>query len=413
MKVLLINTEHALLGGAHTVYLNTAEMLKKAGVEVVFFAMHSSKELPCEQSGFFAKANNRKNVFQYVKNSFYNSDAAKCLQRLLDAEHPDIAHVHLMWGNLSPSILDVLKKNHIPVVHTVHDYAMICARATLKANDGSVCEKCKGGGFCQSIKTRCLNGSLVKSVVATTEMSRRYKKHHPADFIDHFHFVSHFCADKHTEMDSRFTNVPQTVLYNVPDNLVVKMSDGVKNETYTNYYLYYGRLAYEKGIKTLIGAVGQMRSVHLKIVGTGSLEESLKDSCSNNGINNVEFLGFKKGEELYEIVQNAKFVCVPSEWYENNPMTIIEAYTLGTPVIAAKIGGIPEIVDDGKTGFLFESASVKSLVNSLKRSEELSREDYNQMKIAAKEFANFKFEREKYVERLLGIYSETINDYNR
>lgn len=413
MKVLLINTEHALLGGAHTVYLNTAEMLKKAGVEVVFFAMHSSKELPCEQSGFFAKANNRKNVFQYVKNSFYNSDAAKCLQRLLDAEHPDIAHVHLMWGNLSPSILDVLKKNHIPVVHTVHDYAMICARATLKANDGSVCEKCKGGRFCESIKTRCHNGSFMKSIVATMEMSHRYKKHHPVDLINHFVFVTNFCANKHCELDGRFDNASKSVLYNVPDEEVVRLSNDDLTDSFDGGYLYYGRLAYEKGLWTLISAFAERKNLKLKVVGTGPLSDMLVERCKKEKINNVEFLGFKSGEELYRIVQNAKFVCAPSEWYENGPMTVIEGATLGTPSIGARIGAIPELIKDGETGFLFESASVDSLVDTLNRSEELTREKYYQMKMAAKEYAHTKFEREKYVERLCNIYMQTINEYNR
>jgi glycosyltransferase involved in cell wall biosynthesis len=413
MKVLLINPEHALLGGAHTVYLNTGDMLRQAGVDVVFFAMHCDKEIPCEQSAFFAKPNNRRDVLKYVRNSFYNRDAAMCLQRLIDKERPDIAHIHLMWGSLSPSILDVLKKNGIPVVHTVHDYAMLCSRATLKGNDGAVCEKCAGGHYCQSIKTRCSNGSALKGAISALEMNWRNKKHHPVDFIDHFLFVSHFCAVKHCEMDLKFKDAAKTVLYNIPDRLVVKIAQESVPDTYDDYYLYYGRLAYEKGIGTLIEAFKDKPNIQLKVVGTGPIEKSLKEKCSSLNIKNVEFLGFKSGEELYHIVQNAKYVCVPSEWYENNPMTIIEAYTLSTPMVAARIGGIPEIVEDQSTGFLFQPGDVESLKSTIDKCESLTKEAYYRMKSNAQNFAKVKFEREKYVQRLCAIYEQVINTYRK
>ena len=411
MKVLLINSEHAPMGGAHTVYLNTADMLTKAGFEVICFAMHSSKELPCEHSSYFAAANVRSNTLQYTKNSFYNKDAAHRLQELIDYEHPDIAHIHLMWGCLAPSILVVLKKNRIPVIHTVHDYAMICSKVTLKANDGSVCERCKGGHFIQSIKTRCHGGSLVRSVVTGAEIYFRNKCYHPVDYIDLFHYVSFFCAEKHKEMDNRFVNAKQFVLYNVPDEKVKKIAEEAMPNTNRSYYLFYGRLAYEKGISTLIDAFSEYKDIKLKIVGTGPLETQLKEKCRSGNYHNIEFLGFKTGIELYKIVQYAKFVCVPSEWYENNPMTIIEAYTLGTPVIASRIGGIPEIVKQWETGFLFESGKKKDLIQVIQRSESLEPEQYRKMKFKAKEYAHNNFERDSYVQRLIEIYNNTINHY--
>lgn len=409
MKVLMINSGHFLGGGAHTVYLSNATMLRDVGVEVVYFAQHTNKELPCEQSEFFPKEIPQNKRFQYIKNRFYNKEAAHCLQRLLDKEHPDIAHVHLMWGTIAPSILEVLKKNKIPVVHTVHDYAMICSLATLRSTTGGVCECCAGGHFYESVRTKCHRDSLMRSMIASAEITFRNKRHHPVDLISYFLFVSHFCEVKHCEMDGRFLNAKRSVLYNIPNSKVIELSISEMPDTFDSYYLYYGRLSYEKGVNTLISAFIDNPELKLKIVGTGPLESVLKERCEKSSVQNIEFLGFKTGDELYKIVQGAKFVCVPSEWYENNPMTIVEAYTLGTPVIAARIGGIPEIVDDTNTGYLFESGSVEQLSTVLKKSDKAAIKDYNQMKKMAQKFSKEKFEPQKYIDRLLSVYQETLN----
>lgn len=409
MKVLMINSGHFLGGGAHTVYLSNTAMLREAGVEVINFAQHSNKDLPCEQSEFFPKEIPQSKKLQYIKNRFYNKEAAQCLQRLLDKEHPDIAHVHLMWGTIAPSILEVLKKNNIPVVHTVHDYAMICSLATLRSTSGKVCERCSGGRFFESAKTRCHRDNWLRSYIASIEIASRNKRHHPVNLITHFLFVSHFCENKHCDMDSRFVKAKKNVLYNIPNANVIELAKERIPDTFNSYYLYYGRLSYEKGVNTLISAFIENPQLTLKIVGTGPLEANLKERCEKAGVGNIEFLGFKTGEELYRIVQEAKYVCVPSEWYENNPMTIVEAYTLGTPVIAARIGGIPEIVEDNNTGYLFESSSVEQLCLALNKSFNVTEEDYNQMKKNAQMFSEEKFEPQKYIDRLLTIYQETIN----
>lgn len=410
MKVLLINIGHSRDGGAFTVYLNTAEMLRASGIQVVQFALHSANELPCEQADYFAKEVTQSHPIDYVLKRFYNTDAAHCLQHLIDDVHPDVAHVHLMWGGLAPSILNILRRNCIPVVHTVHDYAMICSMVTLRGRDGTICERCKGGRFWESVKTRCHGGSLFRSLIAASEITCRNKRFHPVDLVSHFLFVSNFCLEKHCEMDNRFQKANKSVLYNIPDSRIVKIAEEPLPDTFDSYYLYYGRLSYEKGLETLIKSFTNRPNQLLKVVGTGPLEEKLKSFCKKIGAKNIEFVGFKTGNDLFRIVQKAKFVCVPSEWYENNPMTIVESYTLGTPVIAARIGGIPEIVEEYRTGFLFESGSQESLEIVMQESESLDKESYLQMKKAARSFANATFQKDLYVERLMSLYQEILNN---
>ncbi len=409
MKVLLINMGHSRGGGAFTVYLNTTEMLRRSGVEVVNFALHSDGEIDCDQSLYFAREIKQTKPIDYVVKRFYNIDAAHCLQRLIDAEHPDVAHIHLMWGGLAPSILEVLKNNNIPVVHTVHDYAMICSLSTLRAMDGKPCERCKGGKRFEIVKTRCHKGNYLRSAIAALEMSYRCKFHHPVGLISHFIFVSHFCEKKHCEMDDMFSKSCRSVLYNVPDELVEKLSSMPVPNTYESYYLYFGRLSYEKGLDTLVRAFASRPNLKLKIVGSGPLKDRLMNYCKDLAIDNIEFLGFKSGENLYKIVRNAKYVCVPSEWYENNPMTIIEAYTLGTPVIAANIGGIPEIVVEKQTGFLFESGSIDGLLNALDDSVLCSNDEYEKMKNEVKDYSRLMFKREQYIRTLISLYRKVLD----
>lgn len=197
-----------------------------------------------------------------------------------------------------------------------------------------------------------------------------------------------------------------TVLYNFA------LSDGrYTRERNEPYLLYYGRLSHEKGIKTLIEACKENLSVQLKIVGTGPLDKELREEYGNNKI--IEFLGYHSGASLKQLVRNAQFVVVPSEWYENNPMTIVEAYSMGTPVIGAQIGGIPEIVVEGETGFRFESGNSKDLKKTISKAIALETREYEAMRKAAYRFYQENFSPEKHYEKLMAFYKHTLEQYER
>ena len=172
------------------------------------------------------------------------------------------------------------------------------------------------------------------------------------------------------------------------------------------YFLFFGRLSYEKGIKTLILAFRETPQCRLKIAGTGPLEEELKEFVRENKMDNVEFLGYQSGEPLQKLVSNAYFIMVPSEWYENNPMTIIEGYAAGVPVIGAKIGGIPEIIEDGRTGYLFDSGNKEELVKMINRSNLLDDNEYWTMCDAALKFAKDHFSRDEYYPKLMSFFEK-------
>lgn len=411
MKILLIDNFHYRRGGAEVVYLNTGDMLRANGHKVVYFSQQWEQNIRSEYNCYFPKGIEVSSArglrkIKCVFNYFYNLEAAQQLNKLLKKFHPDIAHIHLFWGGLSPSILNVLKQHHIPVVHTAHDYRMVCPSYAFKDGKGYICERCNAGNFLNCILRKCAKNNLPMSVLMTAEMYFRNTFFHPTKYISTFIFVSKFSRDKHIAHDKRFTMTKNEIMYNFSNSDV--SSNAIAGiDTYSSYYLYYGRLSYEKGIETLILAFSQYRDKNLKIVGTGPLEQSLKEKCQN--LNNIEFLGYKSGDDLYNIIRNAKYVCVTSECYENNPMTIIESYTLYTPVIGASIGGITEIVYNGSTGFAFESGNVTSLCAAINKSAKITQEEYFNMKYSAKKFAETHFNAHKYYESLIKLYSETIN----
>lgn len=407
MKVLLINNLHRKRGGADVVYFNTAKLLEAAGHEVCFFSIQTEDMEKVGDTSLFAPSQDKEGIIGRMRDYCYNKVAASRLQKVIDKYNPDIAHVHLIWGGLSPSILEVLKKIHIPVVHSVHDYRMICPAYTFRSINGEICEACKGGKYYKCALKRCSKGSLPQSVLMAYEMYSRNKKHSPTKLIDGFIFVSEFARQKHLEFNPSFVDAQSIVLYNFwsGENSSVEAS----TTSFDSYYLYYGRLSREKGIRTLISAFEHLPKLQLKVVGEGPEKLDLVKNCEDRGISNIEFLGYKAGKELFDIVSKAKFVCVPSEWYENNPMTIVESYSLGTPVVGARIGGIPEIIRDRETGYIFVSGDVKSLINALTQTDLLTSAEYGIMREAAVEFSLKHFSKESHLQSLLEFYQKVIN----
>lgn len=423
MKVLLINNCFYRRGGSEAVYFGTADLLREMGHEVVFFSMEDDLNIHTDRPEYFV---GRGGKLSQIKDYFNNKRAAQKIEEIINKEHPDIAHAHLLWGGIGPSIFAVLHKHGIPIVHTAHDYRMVCPAYTFRNGRGEVCEKCEGGRYLQCVKGRCAKGSLLQSGLMAAEMFYRNWKWHPAKELDGIIYVSNFSKRKHEETDSRFVGTKNAVLYNF-----TKIGDKYPMvEKDSGYYLYYGRLSGEKGIETLLKVFARHPELTLKVVGTGPLEEELKkkylrtrtesdptEDCASGSITadekkryeNIQFLGYQSGGALAELVRRARYICVPSECYENNPMTIVEAYSMGVPVIGANIGGIPEIIEEGKTGFLFEGRDTESFEKMVLKSFDVSQDEYVSMKKEAQQFAKENFDSEKYKERLEAFYNKVIN----
>ena len=408
MKILLIDVYNYNKGGAETVCFNTGRMLEQHGHNVAYFTLKWSGNKPSPFSKYFPESKEtRRGPFRQIENLanyFYHFEAARKIEQLILDEHPDIAHIHLLWGQITPSIFPVLKKYGIPIIFTVHDYRIVCPAYTFRDGNGRICEACRGRHFYKCLTHTCCKGSKFMSAVMAAEQYFRNAFFNPAKYIDGFIYVSNFAKNIQEKYMPTLKAKRNITLYNFSTDI----SDKPKTMPENKYYLFFGRLSYEKGIKTLLEAFKDTPQCKLKVVGTGPKETELKAFADKNKMLNVEFLGYKQGKELADLVSNAYFVIVPSEWYENNPMSIIESYSVGTPVMGSRIGGIPEIVIDGKTGYQFESGNSNDLIKNITNADTLDKKEYRRLSSCTLIFAHDCFSIENYYSQLIHFYEKFI-----
>lgn len=408
MRVLLINNFHYLRGGSDRIYFETARILKANGHEVGFFSSQSPENEATDFSLFFVtnkELNQQQSFLKKVssaKEFIYNREAVNKLEKLLKEFKPDIVHLHIFQSRLSSAIVKTIKKAGVPSVMTVHEYKILCPVYICLNSKGEICEKCAGGNYLAGVKLKCTQNSYVASAINAIESKVRDQFFNYQNHIDAFVYPSQFIMDKHIQYKGVLKNKSE-VIHNFID--LKKFSPSQEKE---NYYLYYGRLSREKGVPTLVKVWKNFPALKLKIVGSGPEEDLIRKLINELNLSNIELLGAKYGNELTEIIQKATFTIVPSEWYETFGLTIIESYACGTPVIAAAIGGITELVQENKTGFLFESRNETKLHEIIQKTTTLGTENYKYLSISCVELANTDFTEKKYYESLLKVYSTLL-----
>ncbi len=407
-RILQINNCHYRRGGADAVYLNTIKLLRDNGEEVIEFSQKSSNNEQSDYEPYFVrefdplKFNTLKKMF-FSPRQLFSFETANKLKKLIHQEKPDIAHIHLYKGVLTASILKILKKEKIPTCITLHDYSLLCPRNILFDSHNKICERCVKGNSFNCVIHKCNRNKLLYSIINYIEYNINNKLFKPENVFNKIIAVSKFNYVKHQQkknLKGKFVH-----LYNFSPGC----EDLNSNPTKGDYFLYFGRLSNEKGLSTLIESLNrQDENINLKIVGTGDIKQDLEALVNKEGLNNIEFLGYKSGEELKFLIANCSYVIVPSEWYENNPMTIVEAYALGKPVIGSKIGGIPELIEDEVTGFTFEMGNVDDLSEKIREAEKISQQEYNKMSGNARKFALNNFSEKVHYRNLMNIYKSML-----
>jgi len=344
---------------------NLANSLEEAGHEVAYFAMHNERNIDSPWSKYFIdeidfksahKKQTMKNVCAVLGRSIYSFKSKRFIERLIIGYDPDIAWFQTIHNHISPSIIHTLRKYDVPIIWTLHTYTAICLNSTLLC-DGELCEECKPNKYYKAVLRHCKKDSLTASAVGTIA-SYIHKSLRLYHLVDRYISPSKFLRRKFIEF-----GFPPDKISHIP-NLIY--ADRIVPQFGGQYGLYFGRLAPEKGIKTLLKSLKQNADIPFKIAGDGVSAEALKTFARQNGIKNIEFTGFKTGTELAELVRASKFVVVPSEWYENLPYSVMEAFAFGKPVIATNIGGISEMIDDGRNGLLFEYRNHSQLSERLR-----------------------------------------------
>lgn len=407
MKILMVNKFHYIVGGSETYYFALKKLLEEHGHEVIEFSMQDKRNVPSRYEKYFVKNADYENAKGLEKlrlgiNIIYSREAKEKFERLVLDTRPDIIHLHLFQHQISESVLDVIKKYHIPTVYTAHELKMLCPDYKMYTH-GHICEACKGGKYYNCMRNRCIKDSFLKSSLCTAE-AYIHKWRHSYDGIDRIITPSEFYRKKFIE----FGIDPQRVSA-LPNFLDRNMPKSQWTQDHETYYLYFGRLSVEKGIMTLVKAAERTK-VRLYIAGTGDQEEEIRSYIKKHDLKNISLLGFKQGQELSSLVGNAKAVVLPSEWYENGPYSAIEALRLGRPLIGSDIGGIPELIRGN--GFCFQPGSVNSLAHAIEHMENLNQQEYQGKKENSRKLFQDKYTASYHYDRLLKIYTEAIRKTN-
>lgn len=399
MKVLIVNKFLYPNGGSETYIFKLGEFLESQGHEVQYFGMEHEGRIVGNRVDAYTSdmdfhGGSKLSKITYPFKTIYSREARKKIRLVLEDFKPDVCHLNNFNYQLTPSIiLEIVKwrkkaRQKCRIVCTAHDHQLICPNHLCQnPSTGQNCEKCLGGHFINCTKGRCIHGSLAKSAIGTAE-AYFWKLKGAYKYIDKIICCSEFLKKK---MDSNPLFKSKTVaLHNFVDIPEKTEADS------KDYVLYFGRFSIEKGVETLLKVCNSLPDIPFVFAGNGPLEKKVNETP------NIKNMGFCRGAELSKLISEAKFTLCPSECYENCPFSVMESQMLGTPVIGAKIGGIPELIGSGVTGELFESGNA----DELKKKILALYNDENRLRLYSENCSNIHFDTiAEYCVKLLEIYS--------
>jgi len=399
------------VGGTEQVLFELIDILENFDHECIVFSTHHPHNRPSPYEAYFIDRMESydnlglmqvmANITNLVKGVIYSPEARRRVERLIDDLQPQIGHVHVIDHWISPSVLYALRAKGLPVVKSVNDHKLVCPNYLLyNPNKETVCEKCVEGHFYNILLERCHKSSFYSSALLCAGMYIHKWMGVYNNLIDIY-----MVSNRHKEqMLIRAGYDPQKIRV-VPHPINVYSYH--PDNDYGDYCLYFGRFTREKGILTLFRAVEEIPNIKLAMVGTGPQEKELVEWVRLKGLHNIVFWGPKWKEELTAILSKARFVIVPSEWYEGTPMAIYQSFAMGKAVIGSNIGGIPDGIDDGVNGLLFKPADscdlrlkIKMLWDNPLLAVEMGRK--------ARAWVETELNPQKYYERIISIYSDLL-----
>lgn len=400
MKILIVSKFFYNRGGAEVVAIGTRSLLQDNGHEVRVFAMDYPKNLAIEDRQGYASQvsfNGKGSKIKAALRTLGRGDVKQAAIKVLDNFNPDVVHLHNVHSYLSPVIAELAHERGIRVVWTLHDYKLVCPAYTFRRPQGEICRDCLGGGKSGVLRHLCMKSKLSASLLAYLE-ARAWNRERLNRITDVFIPPSHFMGDIMVA-----EGIPQDkirVLCNFidPPKLEVLEKEPVR-EHGDGYFCYIGRLSVEKGVPTLLEAA-KRAGVCLKVAGNGPLLDEMKERYGD--VKKIDFLGKLNANEVAHLLNGADASVITSEWYENNPLSVIESLCAGVPVIGARIGGIPELIES-TSGLLYPSGNVEALTDIFRT---FCSHTFNRADIARE--SRVRFCRETHYEKLMKIYK---NDF--
>ena len=363
MKILIVNKFLYPNGGAETYVFEIGKQLQEMGHEVQYFGMeHEGRIVGNHAESYTSNMDfhtGKLAKLLYPLRIIYSREARKKIRVVLEDFKPDVVHLNNFTYQITPSILyeirkfEKQKKHPVKIVATVHDPQLVCPNHMLiHGTTGKPCDLCLSGKFRHCAKGKCIHGSTVKSILGMVE-GRVYRSLHAYRMIDTVICPSYFIESKlkaNPDINGR-----TKMLRNF-----ISISEPTGQKAEKPYVLYFGRYSEEKGIRTLVKAAGELPEIPFVFAGSGPLQDEV------NSVSNIENKGFTTGSALADLISNASFSLIASECFENCPFSVMESQMLGTPVIGADIGGIPELIRKGVDGELFKSGSIEELKTAIR-----------------------------------------------
>jgi glycosyltransferase involved in cell wall biosynthesis len=344
MKIVLVHNSYQVRGGEDVVFEQEMQLLRQAGHDVLTY-LRSNSELQ-DLSGV--------RLLQLAPRTIWARDTRKEFAKLLDREKPDLVHVHNTLVMISPSIFFACREAWVPVVQTLHNYRLYCPGATL-FRDGHPCEECIDHSLWRGIAHGCYRNSRVATASVALMLAVHRQRQTWTRDVSCYIALSQFARSKFLK-----AGLPAQKVFVKPN--FVDPDPGMRANGEGDYALFVGRLSSER-LRTLLGAWSllPMPRIPLIIIGGGTQLAGFEKEASQRGLAEVRFKGQLPREATLQAMRGARFLVFSSEWYENFPVTIAEAFACGVPVICSRLGAMQEIVEDGRTGFHFSPGDAVDL----------------------------------------------------
>ena len=398
MKILMVNKFLYPRGGSESYMLKLGEQFRTQGHEVEYFGMYDEKNTVFNSCGQYTSNMDFHSTgvarFLYPFKILYSWEAARKIGKVLDAFRPDVVHMNNINFQLTPSIIYAVKARKIPLVQTVHDYQMLCPNHLLYSfEENQPCDRCIRGSKWNCLKHSCIHGSRAKSLLGVLEAKlygvlKTYKK------VDLYICPSRFLENKLRQGSDLYEGKTFTI-----HNFIEKKPVAEAVSVDESYIVFVGRLSKEKGVELLAQTAKLLPQYRFVVAGSGPDDEELKN------IPNITMAGFLTGQVLTDLMANAKLLVAPSVCYENCPLSILEAHSMGVPVVTMNSGGMGELVKDGQTGTLAMSADAQSVARAIEKT--MGDETY---------YAHLKANCKVMGEKIMGVetYSEIVlEQYNK
>lgn len=400
MNIVIANNYYYLRGGSEKVFFDELNLLKEKGHKVAPFSVNDRNSISA--FGNCPEFPDDIRHIERILSYFWNREASNKLELLLSKNRYEIFHGHNIHSRLTHATTLKARERGLKVVITLHDMKYVCPHYTMLSH-GTICEDCNGGRYFKAILNKCHKDSYLASLIVASELYF-FNVLHLQEKVDSFIAPSNFLKNKYLEMGfkGRIDYLPNFININV--------SHKIKNFNNQNsHYLYVGRLSYEKGIMTLLEAF-KISNRLLKIAGDGPLKTHIEEFIKINNLEQRIFLlGYLNSDRVYEELVSSKALIVPSEWYENAPLSILEAMALGVIVIGSNIGGIPEMIHDFKNGILFKPGDYNDINNALDKFESFSERELSEMRNYSNMLINTTFSKEEHYKKLINIYEKVLN----